>query len=284
MSVTNFKPEIWSTQINVALKNSLVYAALGNRDYEGQIKASGDTVRVNELAPLSTADYTTYSDITFSQLESAQKELKVDQKKYIAKSVDNVDAAQSNVNFMSTISNEMGYAFADTLDAYIAGLYAQAGITNATYLGSAAVPIEVNSANIDDYFVYAFEVMSDNNVPKQGRFAVVPPWVSAKLNLNEISSLTDNKDAYRNGFVGRAFGFDFYESNNVSEASAKTNSKILMGVKGRSWAVAEQILELKAGEHEKQFGDYVKGLHVYGAKIMRPDMTACGYITKKAEA
>lgn len=286
MSVDNFIPELWDARINVALKKSLVYANLGNRDYEGQIRQAGDTVHINEIADF-TGDITNYTkdtDITFSQLADASKTLTVDQQKYIAKTVDDIDQAQANVSFLATITNEIGYAFGDNMDSYIAALFAQAGLTDATNIGSSGTPISVTSANVDDYFLSAGELMDKNNVPKQGRFAVIPPWMTVKLNLAAISSLTNNVDEFRNGFAGRAYGFDFYESNNVSSTSYGTNAKILMGVQGRSWTVAQQIVKVEAGRLEKQFGDYFKGLHVYGAKIVRPDMTAVGYATKGAES
>jgi hypothetical protein len=283
MSVNNFKPEIWLANIDVALKKNLVYAALGNKDYEGAL-SFGTTVKVNEVMPFSTTDYTQYSDVTFTQLETSQRFLTIDQQKYIAKTIDDIDMAQANVDFMTTITSEIGYSFGDQMDSYIAGLYAQAGLSDATLLGSSATPIEVNSANVDDYFLAMGEIMTKNNVPKVGRFVVIPAWMETKLTLAMNAVLTTNNPTVENGFLGRAYNFDFYTSNNVSEASAGTNAKILAGIKGRSWSVAQQIVKVEAGRHEKQFGDFIKGLHVYGAKIMRPDLTAVGYVTKKAEA
>lgn len=285
MSVTNFKPEIWIPNIEVALQKNLVYAALGNRNYEGAI-TPGTTVKVNEIMPFAATSYTSYTAITYSQLESAQLTMTIDQQKYIAKSIDDIDAVQSNVNFMTTIASEAGYALADNLDSYIAGLYAQAGISDATNLGSSATPIEVNSTNVDDYFLSMGEIMTKNNVPKIGRFVVIPAWLETKLNLALISQLDiDKKNAtVENGFLGRAYGFDFYTSNNVSEASAGTNAKLLAGIKGRSWSVAEQIMSVEAFRNPTYFGDNWRALHVFGAKIMRPDLTVQGYVTKKAEA
>ena len=282
MSVNNFKPEIWSTNIDVALQKGLVYAQLGNRDFQGNL-AFGTTVKVNEILRPSVETYTQYTDISYKQLQDAQKFLTIDQAKTVPLTIDDIDQTQSNVNFMGTITSEIGYALADNLDQYIAGLSAQAGIQDST-LGTSGTPIEVNSANVDDYFINMYELMTKANLPKQGRFVIIPAWLEAKLTLASINTLTDNVTSFTNGFIGRAFGFNFYQSNNVSEVSAGTNAKLMAGIEGRSWSVAEQIMTVEAGRHEKQFGDYVRALHVFGAKVMRPDMTALGCVTKKAEA
>ncbi|KKK68007.1 hypothetical protein LCGC14_2948390, partial [marine sediment metagenome] len=127
MAIDNFIPELWDANIQTALSNAHVFAATANRSYEGVIAAFGDTVKVNALNDPTVNSYTKNStSITVEDLVATQRELKIDQSKYVAFGVDDVDKAQSNVDTLAEITRRGGYKFSDTADAYLAGLYAQA--------------------------------------------------------------------------------------------------------------------------------------------------------------
>jgi len=195
--------------------------------------------------------------------------------------IDDVDAAQSKPKVMQEAMSSAAYELKDTQDAYIAGLYAQAGLSQ----NSNASPADITSLNVEEEFLAAAETMDNAGVPRSNRFAVIPPWIQSKLWLAGVSIITDNAALYSNGVVGRGIGFDFSVSPNVSKNSASWDkSRIICGVRNFSIALAEQVVKTEAYRPEASFSDAVKGLHVYGAKIIRPDATLTLYADKTAEA
>lgn len=280
MSLNNFIPEIWSANLIVALRKKHVFASLAQRR-DGEINF-GDRLRISELGHITVSPYVKNStSITPETLQSAQAWLNIDQANYFAFEVDDVDKAQMNVEVMQAAMSDAAYQLADTMDSYMAGLYADCGLS----VDSNDTPADITSLNVEEKFLEVAEKMDDENIPREGRFAIIPPWVHIKLVLAGISNLSDNKDVYINGLIGHALGFEFYLSNNVSKNSSNWDkTRIICGVKGKSFGLAEQIKSVEAFRPESSFSDAVKGLHVYGAKIIRPDMTCVLYADKTAES
>jgi hypothetical protein len=228
MGVENFIPEMWSSSLFVKLRKSLVYGALCQRDYEGELRNFGDTVKINEIGPVTVNSYTKLATLSYEALTSAQKELKVDQASYFAFKIDDIDQAQTNPKLMDGAMSDAAYRIADTIDAFIAGLYAQAGATPSatTYIGSSGSSLSVSSGNVIETLSYAQRYLSEKNVPTQGRWIVVPSWFTQKLVLAEaggISAIAVPKvmddGVIVNGFIGRCMGFDIFESQNVTTSS-----------------------------------------------------------------
>ena len=132
MALTNFIPELWSDRLLVNLRKALVFGSLCQRDYEGELRNFGDTVKINEIGPVTVTAYTKTATLSYQTLSSAQKELKIDQASYFAFTIDDIDAAQVKPKLMDAAMNDAAYRIADTIDAFIAGLYAQAGATPAS--------------------------------------------------------------------------------------------------------------------------------------------------------
>jgi len=162
------------------------------------------------------------------------------------------------------------------MDEYVGSLYTNAGITDSS-LGVVGTSVQVTSATVESYFTLAYQLMSEANVPKQGRWASVPPWVIKLVNQAMINDMTENTTEIRNGFVGRAYGFDFYESNNLTNDGTDWN--IAMG-REPAITVAQQIVEVEAMRDQDSFSDLIRGLHVYGAKVVRPDQLVLGVVKK----
>lgn len=129
------------------------------------------------------------------------------------------------------------------------------------------------------------EELNSNNVPMQGRFIVVPPWFVTKLVLAGIAQETNNDGTWNNGFITQALGFNIYMSNNVSIGTPSTGAKtrIIAGTND-GWAFAEQINSVEAFRPETKFADAVKGLYLYGAKVVKAESLCTLYADKTAEA
>lgn len=283
MALNNFIPEIWSARLLVSLKKSLVYGQEGvvNRDYEGEIRQMGDTVQINSIGLITVGTYTKNTNIGDPQtLTDAQTVLNIDQAKYFNFQVDDIDRAQQNPKVMDAAMQEAAYALRDVADQYIAGLYTGAATGNT--IGDDTTPVEVDKTNAYELLVDLAVILTDAKVPTDGRWVVVPPWIYGTLLKDDRfidASKAGTTDGLRNGEVGKAAGFTVLQSHNVPNTSGE-KYKIIAG---HSMAIsyAEQINKVEAYRPEKRFADAVKGLHLYGAKLVRPEAIAVLTANKK---
>lgn len=296
MALDNFIAEIWSNQLLVNLYKSLVYAQEGvvNTDYEGEIQAGGDTVRINAIGRVTVSDYTKNTDMAAPQtLSDAQSVLTISQQKSFNFQVDDIDKAQQNPKVMSQAMVEAAYALRNTADQFMAAQYVDISAGNA--LGTDTNPFEVDPAgdatvaNIGGHSL-AYEALVDasvkldeNDIPESGRWIIVPPWFEGQLEKDVRFTgygTTANRSDLENGFgdeangrIGRVSGFTVLKSNNVPVTVNGDGTHVYHVVGGHSmlWSYADQVREVEAFRPEKRFGDAVKGLHLYGAKVVRPN-------------
>jgi hypothetical protein len=278
MSVNAFIPEIWSAKIFSDFDHATVFGGLVNRDYEGEIRSFGDTVRINAVGPITVNSYTknSTSDITVQDLTDAQTVLLIDKAKYFAFQVDDVDQAQTNPKVMGEAMRKAGLALAEDVDSAIADLYTDAGgIVTSTACGPTGITEVIGKIG---------EKLSQNDVPMTGRWMVVPPWFQKNLVQAEIlkwvgmPAQSAPAGAAGAGYVGSALGFDFYMSNMLNEttASASTGYQhyVMAGTRD-AITFASQISKVEAYRPEGKFADAVKGLNLYGLKVIQPKALVC---------
>ena len=276
MALDNFIPEIWSARLLVNLRKFLVYGQAGvvNRDYEGEIKTMGDTVRINSIGPVTIGDYTKNTNIDDPEtLTDAQTTLVIDQAKYFNFQVDDIDRAQQNPKVMDDAMTEAAYGLRDVADQYIAGLYT--GVAAGNSIGDDTTPIVPTKTDAYEHLVDLGVLLTDAKIPLNGRWVVVPPWFYGLLLKDDRfvdASKSGSTEALRNGQVGRAAGFDVLQSHNVPNTTG-TKYKIIAG-HPMAISYAEQINSVEAYRPEKRFADAVKGLHLYGSKLVRPEAIA----------
>jgi N4-gp56 family major capsid protein len=277
MAILRFRPEIWSAELLVALQKSLVFAQPGivNRDYEGEIQDAGDTVRITSISDPTIGTYTANSTtITPEELTDAQRTLVIDQAKYFAFYVDDIDKRQAKGDVMPEAMRRAAYKLRDVVDQYVAAFYTSVQTANRVNSGS-AVAITTGALAYTNLVALGTE-LDEANVGSEGRWAVLPPWYHGLLldNVNFINAekSADGGMALRNGFIGRAAGFDLYKSNNVVTVTGDDDA-IMAGVP-QAISYAEQINKVEAYRPESKFADAVKGLHLWGAKVVRPECLA----------
>jgi hypothetical protein len=269
MTLNSVIPAVWSAKLLMNLNDAHVYADLLTREYEGEIKAHGDSVRINTVGRVTINTYAKNSTtLTREKVTTASQVLVVDQAHYFDFDIDDIDAAQQNPKVMGAFVKEASWGFNDTIDADIATvLEAGAGTTNtaATAVGT--------GAGDDDFYEVLVDLgvsLTANNVPKDGRWVVIAPWMEGMLlkDARFVSFGTDkNGDALTNGRIGRAAGFDIRVSNNVPiSGSAYT---VIAGVNSAA-AYAEQIRDVEAFRPHDGFEDALKGLLLYGRKVLDP--------------
>lgn len=276
MAITNFIPEIWSSALLKALRDRLTYAQAGvvNRNYEGDIARAGDTVHITNFVDPTISSYTKNGTITWDLLTDATQALVVDQADYFAFKVDDIDKRQALGGFVAEATTGAAHNLAAEADDYVAGLMV-AGAAND--LGAKTVGAADGDAY--DLLVDLRTELVKSNTPDAGRFAVVPPEMYAVLLKDDRFIRADaagTTGGLRNGVVGRAAGFDIVESNRVPE-----DTGVYDIVAGHSMATtyAEQIASTEAMRLENSFADGVRGLHLYGAKVIRPTLLATAQVT-----
>lgn len=272
-----FIPTVWAARLLAALEKSLVYgqANVCNRDYEGEIKAAGNTVKIASVGDVSIGDYVKNADIGDPEiLTDSEQSLVIDQSKYFNFYVDSVDRAQQNVNVLDEAMRRSAFALREKADTYLAGLMHTA-VPTANKIGSDTTPKVPTKDDAYEYLVDLGVLLDEANVPLESRFCVVPAWFHGLLLKDErfIKAGTLRSDrTLANGAVGEAAGFAILKSNNVPNITG-AKYKIIAG-HSIATSYVEQIVDLQTYKPEKRFGDAVKGLHVYGAKVVRPTALA----------
>jgi hypothetical protein len=267
-----FIPEIWSALVLETLKKNLVFAQPGvvNRDYEGEITQQGDTVRIRSFSDPTISTYSKNSTLTYETLTDAQRALLIDQAKSFSFSVDDIDKAQGPGGELETALTQATYKLRDVADQYVAGLYTGAAAANA--IGTVAV----TTAALAYTQLRKLSVKLDEaDVPQEGRWVVVPPWYHGLLLEEDKFVRVDasgTDQGLRNGIVGRALGFDVMKSNNAVLVTG--DDYAVMAGHPMAISYAEQILEVETLRLQTTFGTGVRGLHVYGAKLVRPTAIA----------
>jgi hypothetical protein len=157
------------------------------------------------------------------------------------------------------------------VDQFVAGLYAGADAGNQIGTTSITTPLLAATGLVN------LKTKLDNaNVPTAGRYVIVPPWYHNLLLLpgSGFVSVADagTSEGLRNGLVGRAFGFDIYISNNVTNVTGD-DYRVCAGYPG-ALSFASQISKVEAYRPPSSFSDALKGLSLYGAKLVRPSGVA----------
>ena len=281
MALTNLTPELWSSIMQKYLDKNLVYGALVNRDYQGEIRQMGDTVHINQVGAVTISDYTKDTDSTATEVLSATDQtLVINQAKKYDFTIDDVDGAQNKIQAAMPALGRAGYGLSDELDQYIASLNTGVAASNIVGLGNSTTAIVPTASTIYGQFVIAGTLLSEANVPASGRWAVIPPWIFALLqNSDEFISASNLGDEVKqSGAIGQVAGFSIYVSNNVPNTTGALY-KVVYG-HPMSITLAEQLMKPEIKRHYLRLGDQYRGLHLYGAKLTHDTGIAVGTYSK----
>jgi hypothetical protein len=288
-----FLPSVYSKKVLNFFRKASVVEAITNTDYAGEISAFGDSVKIIKEPVISVSDYTRGSDTTATKLTDEELTLVVDSAKAFKFIVDDIETNMSHVNFKEVASSSAAYALKDSYDAAViatmfSGISSSSpdhvlGSDNATDLaagtfdGTGNLDIGFGTSEHDPLDVMArmSRLLDEQNVPEEGRWFVASPdfyevlgQASSKLLSVDFNA---GQGSIRNGLVssGKLRGFDMYKSNNIastSNAAGKCMAGHISAV-----ATANTILSTEVLRDPSSFGDIVRGLHVYGAKVLRSE-------------
>ena len=267
MSVQNFIPTVWSETLKKALNEKYVGVANCSREYEGDIRQKGNRVKILNVGAISVSDYTPNTNMSDPEtLDSGATDLVIDRAKYFNFQLDDVDHAQAVPGLMDAAMKNAAAALAKEADQYIYSLYDQveASVSCDTVNGV--------SSNILNAFLEARTKLMKGGVTDVNDIVFeITPKVAEEILKKEITLSSDSADLLENGCIGKIAGCKVFVTNNiVTYESTAAIHHYCYARSRRAIAFAEQISEIEAYRPEMRFADAVKGLHLYGAKIVYP--------------
>lgn len=292
----NFIPELWSGKLIEHFYDATVLAQISNTDYEGEIKKYGDTVHIRTTPTINISTYVKGQTLSVQRPDSDPIELLIDKGLYFNAVEDDVDKVQTDIKLMDVWSKDASERMKievdqDVLSGMLTGISAlnagtTAGAKTASLnLGSTGSPLSVTkdgaggTVAIVDWLVDIGTVLDEANAPENDRFVVLPAkavGLIKKSELKDASLSGDGTSILRNGRVGMIDRFTVYMSHNLVNAAGKFS--VVAGHK-RGLTFASQMTEMETLRAESTFGTLIRGLQVYGYKVVKPEALALSYAT-----
>jgi hypothetical protein len=267
MALSNFIPEIWSKKLLKIFNKTVVMANLVNRDFEGDIQSAGDVVHVRTFGDVAVNDYSRDMTISFQSLTDPMVDLTIDQQKYFAFKVDDLNKAQANIDILEGYAGRAAIAIRDVVDSRLIGHYAD--VDSGNVIGTDIAPITLTSSNIYSYITQLGERLDNASVSSEGRNLVITPKFKTMLlqstEFTRATSLGDN--VIQNGYIGNVAGFGVHVTTNNPAVSGVVN---IMAFTRDYISFASQVSKVETVRPYNMFADAVKGLYLYGSKVMLP--------------
>lgn len=309
-SGSKFIPEIWSGKLQVKFYKSTVLGEITNNDWEGEIKGSGDKVHIRSIPTITIRDYTKGLNLTTEVPTSTPIELTIDKGKYFAVVCDDVDEVQADVRLMDMFTGDASEQMKIAIDGdVLQTVYSSAAAANrGTTAGADSANINLGVANnaiqvtkdgassttsVLDLILNMGQCLDEQNVPEEGRWLVIPPWIAALLKKSDLRQayLTgDDMSPLRNGKLGMIDRFTLYVSNNLAKVSDNAGTTgttaddfvgtYLMAGTRDAISFASQITNVETLRAQSTFGNIVRGLNVYGYKVIKPEALVTAYVKK----
>ncbi|MBO4308256.1 MAG: hypothetical protein II955_03635 [Clostridia bacterium] len=265
MAISNFIPTVWSEALLQSLGKKYVAVANCNREFEGEIKEKGSSVKVCGVGDVTVSNYTKNTNMSAPEtLSDNARELVIDRAKYFNFQIDDIDRAQSLPRLMEAAMTNAAAALANEADQYVYGLYTAAGSTIAN---TDAAP-----ENVIDTLLSARTRLYKQNVSNADDIVFeVSPEIGEMLLKAKADLATDNSESLEAGCIGKIAGCRVYVSNNIAVTGEDDgDAHHCLARTRRAIAFAEQLSEIDAYRPELRFADAVKGLHLYGARVFYP--------------
>ena len=299
LSQGNFTPQIFSQKVQKFFRRASVVEDITNTDYAGEIENFGDTVKIIKEPIITVQDYARGTAVSTQDLADDQFTLVVDQGSYFAFKVDDIEERQSHVNFEALATSSGAYSLKKNYDYNVLKFIYDNASTSASDTGTDGSPIDGDNATdtLADVVSAAKKVLDKNSVPEENRWLVAPPEFFQQLRkagakLSDQSVMADGGSSQiRNGKVTDRplFGFNMYQTNAIAVSSGSaanhtfgsSGSNEFAFLYGHMSAVAtvNHIAKTELIRDPDSFADVVRGLHVFGRKILRDEAVRSGVIT-----
>lgn len=302
-----FIPTLWSGKLLAKFYSNTILSEVTNTDYEGELKSQGDTIRIRLAPSISIQDYTAGQSLNYEVPEPIYQDMQVNKGKYFGVQVNDVLEYQADMDLMNmftedaakqlkiSIENEVFFNSFVTEGPATANEGATAGAISAAYdLGTDVAPIDQSTAeNVLNAILRMSSVLDEQNVPEDGRFLIITPYDRHLLMQSSIAQAYfsgDSSSTIRTGKIGMLDRFSVYVSNLLPKGEAGkalvsgldatsggadlTNAKARRTmIAGTSHAIsfAMTIDKTEPLRNQTDFGDIVRGLAVYGRKVVKPE-------------
>jgi hypothetical protein len=271
-SEVNFIPEVFSKLLQAKFYSKSILPEISNTDYEGEISGQGDKVTVRTVPAVTINDYA--GTITTQELTTAKVEMLIDKAKYYSFKVDDVLAAQADINMLEAASTDASEGMRIAVETDVLS----SAVTGATTIGAQTT---ITSSNILEEILTLSKTLDELNIPEEGRFIVLSPEFISMLKQSELRQAYLTGDAtspLRNGLVGMVDRFKVFQSNMVYTPAAGGDAGYTHVLAGHPKALsfASQFTNTETVRMESTFGDQVRGLKVYGSKVIVPDALCVG--------
>lgn len=304
-AANGFIPEIWSGKLVEKFYASTVLSAISNTDYEGEIKNQGDKVRIRTKPTITISDYRADGQLSLQRPEGSVVDLLIDKGKYFNTILDDVMDVQSDLNALSMWSDDAAEQMKITIDsAVLAGILN--GATATTNRGAAAGKISTNinlgvtssgplavvarspstgQVEIVDVLLRLGQVLDEQNIPEQGRWVVLPAWAATLIKQSELRQAYlsgDGTSMLRNGRIGMVDRFTLYVSNLLPNGVAgglAAGEFAMYAGHAHGLTFASQVSKVETLRSEQTFGTILRGLQVYGYKVIDGTAMAQAIIT-----
>jgi hypothetical protein len=286
----NFIPEIWSGKLIENFYDATVLSAISNTNYEGEIRNMGDTVNIRTTPTITIKTYVKGQTLAVENPDKEKLQLVIDKGEYFACVEDDVDKVQADINLMDTWSKDASERMKIKIDQRVLtdilpdisalNKGSTAGrITGNIDLGTTGTPFAITKTNVLEYIVDIGTVLDEANAPESDRFIVIPAKMAGMIKKSDFKSALvtgDNVSILRNGQLGMIDRFTVYMSHNLSVTSSKFS--IIAGHK-MGFTFASQMTNMETIRSESTFGNVIRGLQVYGYKVVKPEALAQGVVT-----
>ena len=273
-NLSAFNAQAWSKRLITKLDPLCIFLALVNRDWEGELQNIGDTVQVRTPGNITMSSYTRGGTVTYQDLQPVREAMVIADAQSFSFLVDDLDKAQNDLHAMDIYTRRAAVALRNTIDTKIASFIPQA---STLITGAASAPITLTSANLYGYFVQARTILGKNNVPTDGRWAVISPDDTALLlqDTTHFIRSTDFGDQVvkegmtqnngKPGFIGKIAGFEVYESNHLPVDGSNNH---WIGFGDDSFiSYAAQLKEMEMLRLQTTFADAVRGLLLHDCHV-----------------
>ena len=277
MAITNFIPTVWSENLYNQLEKKYIAVANCTREWEGDIKQCGDRVKICGIEPVSVFDYTKNTNLPDPvALSDNARELIINKAKAFNFQIDDIDKAQASVSLMNAAIHQAAEALANQADKYVYDT-----ISNDLTVNNFHITNKVDEELVSEIISIILKMRS--NGVREDLILEVPPKVAGLLYKAKLDLLSDNTNLFESGCIGSIAGCKVFVTHNVPafESDGMFSCYSVLRTK-RAVAFAEQLSEIEAYRPELRFADAVKGLHLYGAKVVRYD-EVCGIPISFAE-
>ena len=284
----NFIPEIWSGKLIENFYDATVLASISNTDYEGEIRSMGDTVNIRTQPNITIRDYVKGQNLVVENPDKPKLQLVIDKGEYFSCVEDDIDKVQTDVNLMDMWSKDASEQMKIKIDQRVLtdmlpdigtlNRGATAGAKSASFdLGTAGAPLTVTKDGADsttsviDLIVDMGTVLDEANCPESDRFLVIPAKMAGLIKKSELKDASlsgDSVTPLRNGRLGMVDRFTIYVSHNLNVTGG--NTSLIAGHK-MGFTFASQMTEMETLRAQSTFGDIIRGLQVYGYKVVKPE-------------